>query len=131
MTNQNIGISNFMTPQPHSIGNDQTIAHAKEVMRDLGVRHLPVLKGGKIIGILSDRDINLVLTFESPEAAQMKVEEACTEMPYSVEPNTPLKVVATTMAEKKIGSALVVENNKLVGIFTDVDAMRVLSSLLN
>ena len=130
MSNTEIGIENFMTCQPHSIGFDQSIAHAREMMSELRVRHLPVLKGGKLIGILSDRDICLVLTFESPSAVQMKVEEACTEMPYTVAPDTPLRDVAGVMAEKKIGSAIVVEDNKVVGIFTDVDAMRVLSSML-
>jgi len=124
-------VQKFMTYQPHTIGNDQTLESAKKVMRELRVRHLPVLKGGELIGILTDRDINLVLSFETPEAAKMKVEEACTERPYTTNPNAPLDQVVSHMAEKKYGSAIITDNGKVVGIFTEVDAMRALAELLN
>lgn len=124
-------VQKYMTYQPHTIGNDQTLAHAQKVMRDLKVRHLPVLKGGELIGILTDRDINLVLSFETPEASQMKVEEACSERPYTTNPSTPLDQVVSHMAEKKYGSAIVTDNGKVVGIFTEVDAMKALAELLN
>jgi acetoin utilization protein AcuB len=123
-------VQKFMTYQPHTINAEQTIEHAQRTMRELRVRHLPVLKGGKLVGLLSDRDINLVLSFESPEAAKMQVEEACTERPYTTSPQSPLNEVVAHMAEKKFGSAIVMDNNKVVGIFTDVDAMRALAELL-
>ena len=59
-----------------------------------------------------------------------RVEEAMTEQPYTVEPETPLDQVARTMAEKKFGSAVVLQNHKVVGIFTTVDACQALSELL-
>jgi acetoin utilization protein AcuB len=124
-------VQKFMTYQPHTIGNDQTIEQAQKVMRDLRVRHLPVLKGGQLVGILTERDINLVLSFENSKAGQMKVEEACSERPYTTSPSTPLDQVVDHMAEKKYGSAIVTDNGKVVGIFTDVDAMRALAELLN
>jgi len=123
-------VQKYMTTQPHTIGHDQTLEHAKKLMHDLRIRHLPVLKGGQLIGMLSERDINLVLTFESPEAAQLKVAEACTERPYTTSPNTPLNEVVAHMAEKRMGSAVIMDNQKVVGIFTDVDAMRALAELL-
>ena len=123
-------VQKFMTYQPHTINADQTIEHAQSVMRELRIRHLPVLKGGKLIGMLTDRDINLVLSFESPEAAKMKVEEACTDTPYTTSPNAMLNEVVTHMAEKKYGSAIVTDNEKVVGILTEVDVMRSLAELL-
>jgi acetoin utilization protein AcuB len=99
-------------------------------MRKLHLRHLPVLKGGKLVGILTDRDINLVLSFKDVDPATMKVDEAYTPEPYFTTPGAPLNEVVAQMAEKKYGCALVVDNDKLVGIFTEVDAYKALAELL-
>lgn len=123
-------IQKYMTYVPKSIGYDQTIAQASEFMRKLHLRHLPVLKGGKLVGILTDRDINLVLTFKDVDPTKMKVEEAYTPDPYFTKPDAPLSEVVAEMAEKKYGCALVVDNGKLVGIFTEIDAYKALSELL-
>ncbi len=123
-------VQKFMTHVPKSIGFDQTIAQASEFMQKLHLRHLPVLKGGQLIGILTDRDINLVLGFKDVDASVMKVEEAFTPDPYFTSPTAPLNEVVAQMAEKKYGCALVVDNGKLVGIFTEVDAYKALAELL-
>lgn len=123
-------IQKFMSFVPKTIGFDQSLEQASEFMRKLHVRHLPVLKGGKLVGIVTDRDINLVLTFKDVDALTMKVEEALTPDPYFTTPDAPLDEVAAYMAEKKYGCALVMDNGKLVGIFTVVDALRALSELL-
>lgn len=123
-------IQKYMTYVPKSIGFDQTIAQASEFMRKLHLRHLPVLKGGKLVGILTDRDINLVLSFKDVDAEKMTVEEAYTPEPYFTSPTAPLNEVVAHMADKKYGCALVVDNGKLVGIFTETDAYKALSELL-
>jgi len=123
-------VQKYMTYVPKSIGNDQTIAQAREFMRKLHLRHLPVLKGGKIVGVITDRDINLVLGFNDTDADTLKVEEAYTPEPYTTSPNAPLNEVVAHMADKKYGCALVVDNGNLVGIFTEVDAYKALAELL-
>lgn len=123
-------VQKFMTYVPKSIGYDQTIAQASEFMRKLHLRHLPVLKDGKLVGILTDRDINLVLSFKDVDATKMKVEEAYIPDPYFTAPTTPINEVVAQMAEKKYGCALVVDNGKLVGIFTEIDAYKALAELL-
>ncbi len=123
-------VQKFMTYVPKSIGFDQTIAQASEFMRKLHMRHLPVLKGGELVGILTDRDINLVLSFKDVDPKTMTVEEAYTADPYFTSPNAPLNEVVSHMAEHKYGCALVVDNGKLVGIFTETDAYKALSELL-
>jgi acetoin utilization protein AcuB len=55
-------IQKYMTPTPHTIGQEQTLQVAHDVMREHGVRHLPVLEGGKLVGLLSQRDLHLVET---------------------------------------------------------------------
>jgi acetoin utilization protein AcuB len=122
-------IQKYMTTAPHSIGSEQTIARASEVMKEHQVRHLPVLHGGKLMGILSDRDIRLIESIDD-DASGLAVSEAMTEEPYTVEPDAPLDEVVAEMAEKKYGSAVIMQNNKVVGIFTTVDACQALSELL-
>ena len=123
-------IQKYMTYVPKSIDFDQSIAQASEFMRKLHLRHLPVLKDEKIVGILTDRDINLVLSFKDVDATKMTVEDAYTAHPYTTSPETPLNEVVAHMAEKKFGCALIVDNGKLVGIFTETDAYKALSELL-
>jgi len=123
-------VQKYMTVQPHTIGYDQSIEKAKEMMSEYRIRHLPVLKGGKLVGMLTERDLNFVLTFKDTDPQKTRVDEVYVELPYSTHPEAKLDEVAAHMAEKKYGSALVVSNNKLVGIFTEVDAMKALADLL-
>jgi acetoin utilization protein AcuB len=123
-------IQKYMTAAPHSIGSDQTIATASLMMNDHRIRHLPVLRGGQLLGILTDRDIKLIETFRDVDPAKIAVEEAMTEQPYSVSPESPLDEVVETMAANKYGSAVVMHNQKVVGIFTTVDACEALAQLL-
>jgi acetoin utilization protein AcuB len=62
--------------------------------------------------------------------AKALIAGAMTEKPYSVSPDTPLDEVAHTMASEKFGSAVVVQNGHVVGVFTTVDACRALGDLL-
>lgn len=123
-------VQKYMTFVPKSIGFDRPLQHALDLMREMRVRHLPVLKAGKLVGILTDRDLSLVMQFQDVDPNQMTVEEAYTPDPYFTSPNAPLNEVAALMAEKKYGCALVVDNDKLVGIFTEVDALRALAEIL-
>ncbi|MCB0363532.1 MAG: CBS domain-containing protein [Bdellovibrionales bacterium] len=123
-------VGEYMTRVPKSIGFDQSIAKAQEVMRELRIRHLPVLKGGKLVGVLTDRDINLVLTFKDVNPETLCVDEAFTPDPYFATPDTLLKEVANRMAEGKFGCSIVLDHNKLVGIFTEIDAYRALAGCL-
>jgi acetoin utilization protein AcuB len=123
-------IQKYMTTTPHTIGSDQSIAKAAAIMSEHGIRHLPVLRGGQLLGVLSDRDVKLIETFRDVDASKTSVEEAMTDQPYTVGPETPLDEVVRTMAEKKFGSAVVVQNHKVVGIFTTVDACQAFAELL-
>ena len=123
-------IQRYMTTSPLSIGLAQTLAHAEEVMSRHGVRHLPVLEGGVLRGILSERDVRLVETLKDVDAKKVTVEEAMTQNVYAVSPEAPLDEVVDAMAERKYGSAVVMQNEKVVGIFTTVDVCRAFGELL-
>jgi acetoin utilization protein AcuB len=95
------------------------------MMRQLQIRHLPVMDRGQLVGLLSERDIAFAERFlearESPVAAVM------TRDPYVTVPYAPLAEVAETMARHKYGSALVIDDGNVVGVFTAVDALRALA----
>lgn len=124
-------ISKFMTTTPHSIRLDNTLDNAMEMMEKYNFRHLPVLDGGKLHGILTDRDIKNILSFEGADPKELLVSDAHTEEAFSVSPASHLDEVCAEMAERKIGSALVLDNNKLVGIFTWIDALKAMNELLH
>lgn len=104
---------------------------AHRMMREHRFRHLPVLTGGKLVGLLSDRDLNLIETLRDVDPTKVLVEEAMTSLPYTVSPDAPLDEVVATMAEHKYGCAVVMQNGQLVGIFTTVDACRALAEMLH
>lgn len=122
-------IEKYMTSMPHTIGKDIPLKTALSQMREYRIRHLPVQEGGQLIGVLTDRDVKLASSFQG--AAEFKVEEVMTPDPYTVRPGTSLEQVVSEMAEHKYGCAIVQQDNgKVVGIFTTVDALRVLSEVL-
>jgi acetoin utilization protein AcuB len=120
-----------MSPCPHSIGKDQMMSTAHAMMRKWQIRHLPVLGGGKVVGLLSLRDLHLIETLKDVDPAKVPVEDAMSPDPYTVSPDADLRTVAVEMASRKIGSALVVKGSKVLGIFTTVDALRALFELLD
>ncbi len=123
-------IQKYMTTAPHSIGKDQTLAAAEKLMSKHGIRHLPVLDGGKLVGIISDRDVKFLETFKDVDATKVTLDSMYVEKVFTVEPDALLDDVCDVMAEHKYGSAVVISNDKLVGIFTWVDALRAMSDLL-
>jgi acetoin utilization protein AcuB len=99
-------------------------------MEDYGVRHLPVMDHGELVGMLSDRDMNLVQSLAPVPPDTITVEDAMTAEPYAVAPETLLQEVARRMADRRIGSAVVVDHGAVVGVFTTTDALNALADTL-
>ena len=125
-------IKSVMTPFPWFIHIEDRLGRAAEVMAERDIRHLPVTEDGMLVGVLADRDLELVMgSAASPEQrASLTVRDACALDAYVVETSEPLDRVLLTMARHHIGSALVVKNGKLAGIFTVTDACRCFGELL-
>lgn len=127
---KNVTVQSYMTPSPHTIGVDQPISKAKELLHLYEIRHLPVLRGGKLDGVISDRDLALIDQLEV-DADRLTVEDVMTSDVYEVAATASLAEVAIGMATRKLGSAIVVEHHKVIGIFTTVDVCAALGKLLH
>ena len=123
-------IQKYMTTTPHSIGIEQPLSRAHIMMREHSIRHLPVLHGGKLVGMLTDRDLHLVESLAGVDPERVKVEDAMSTVVYSVGPESALDEVVSTMGEHKYGSAVIMQNQKVVAIFTTVDVCRAFAELL-
>ncbi len=125
-------IKTVMTPFPFSIEAGEDIAEARRRMEEHGIRHLPVLVDGEPIGILSNRDL------ERAEAAMAvagdphpaRVGDVCRFPAYAVQLDEPLDNVLIHMATERVGSALVLRGERVVGIFTTTDACRLFAEYL-
>jgi len=123
-------VSKYMTPMPYTVDSGDSLSKASDLMKEYKIRHLPVRSGTKTLGLLSFQDVNLLASFNSVDLNATKVESAMARNAYCVTPDTPLDLVASHMAEQRIGSALIVqENGTLVGIFTDTDALKALAEV--
>jgi acetoin utilization protein AcuB len=123
-------VQDYMTEQPHTIHAGEPLERAKALMEEHGIRHLPVVNHRTVIGILSERDLNLALGPEGVNRAQLVAMDICHGRPYVVSPAAPLRQVAAEMAAQHIGSVIVMEGTRPTGIFTTVDACRALAALL-
>ena len=118
-------IHECMTLVPRTIGGDIPVSKAGQIMRELDIRHLPVLYEGKLVGIVSDRDLKIAKSFRGP--GELNVEDVMSPDPFVVSPEAFLDDVAAEMVAHKFGSAVVqAGSGKVVGIFTTIDALRVL-----
>lgn len=122
-------IENFMTHSPHTINSDLPLKLARDMMKKYQVRHLPVLASGHLVGIVSDRDLSLADRLD-PEG-RLLVKDVMTPDPFTVNTGANLGDVVEEMATHKYGSTVVFAKNKVVGIFTALDALRVISDALN
>lgn len=123
-------VRKFMTSAPHTIGVDQTMARAHEIMREFRIRHLPVLRADTLVGIVTDGDLHLVETLGDVDPTKVTVEDAMTQDPYTVSPDTPIDAVVAEMARHKYGSVVVVDNHHVVGVFTTVDVCQAFAEML-
>jgi len=115
-----------MTPFPFYVEPEDSLRHARELMVQHEVRHLPVLKNHELVGILTDRDIKRALDPDLglPSKDALFVRDVYLPQPYVVDSATPLDGVLAHMAAHHIGSAMVTKHGRLVGIFTAMDACR-------
>jgi acetoin utilization protein AcuB len=115
-------VREYMTPMPHTIGQNIEVSKAFDMMSEHSCHHLPVLNGGHLVGILSDSDLRALRKSKLTE--NIKVEDVMTDDPVVVPPTEDVFQVAMLMQQKKIGSVIVSADDKSPwGIFTATDAL--------
>lgn len=123
-------IDRYMTPSPHVVQSAASLASARDLMREVGARQLPVVEDGKLVGIVSEHDLLVLETLTDVDPSRIPVRSAMQTDVYGVGRDTPLDEVAATMAKHKYGSAVVWSGPAVVGIFTTVDAMHALADMV-
>lgn len=126
----NFTLEQVMTEFPHTIQAHESAKRAHEMLLEYQVRHLPVEVDGRIIGVLSERDVNLALSLRADKPNEVSVFSLCSKPAYMVAKNEPITQVLRTMAEQRYGSVLVAEQGRLVGIATTSDLLRWMATWL-
>jgi acetoin utilization protein AcuB len=119
-----------MSPSPVTINLRRPIAAARSSMREHQIRHLPVLDGGQVVGLVSERDLLVVESMPGVNPTVVRVEDAMVQSVFQVSPATAVADVVDAMIERKLGSAVVVDDDQVVGVFTTIDALRALRDRL-
>lgn len=122
-------LADYITRIPITVDCGQTVSFARSLMVEHGIHHLPVLRGDQVVGVLSQRDL-LVLDAAGAEADEMLLEKAMVADPYVADIDCDLALVAREMAGRKIGSAVVVSDGRVIAMFTTNDALRALDDAL-
>ncbi|WP_017941040.1 MULTISPECIES: CBS domain-containing protein [unclassified Thioalkalivibrio] len=131
MTSMNVPVEEFTTPDPVTANEDMAIDELRALMERHGVRHLPVVRGESVVGLVSDREVRVVLGLPLTEINQVRASDIMAADPLTVTATTPLDQVAYAMSENKVGSVIVNdEDGRFLGIFTASDALNALTELV-
>lgn len=126
MSKFKVPVEEFTTPNPITATTHSKVEELARVMKDHGIRHLPILDGSRLVGIVSERDLKVIAGLKALERVQLTAADIMSTDPVTVDAATPLDEVTFEMAEKKIGSVLVSDGDEFLGIFTLTDALNAL-----
>lgn len=107
----------YMTPQPVSVDPKDTLAGARYQLDSHGVRQLPVVHDGLLVGIVTDRDLRA-----AAKAARL-VEEVMTQNPITVDETASVDEAARILRQTKVNALPVVDGDRLVGILSTSDVL--------
>ncbi|HLE22580.1 MAG TPA: CBS domain-containing protein [Vicinamibacteria bacterium] len=133
-------VGDYMTKAPITVGEDTSMKEAVELLRQHHIRHLPVVLGHFLVGIVSDRDIRKAspsllsgvdMTEYEDVLRNTPISRVMTREPFTVTAETDLREAVQLLVDKKIGAIPVVDGKELVGIFSEIDALKVLLGVLS
>ena len=119
-------VEEFTTPDPITAPEDASTDELRELMAEHGIRHLPIVTAGQVVGIVSERDLKVVAGLELSEKQLVRASDIMAKDPVVVDSQATLDEVAYEMSSRKIGSVIVNEGSKFLGIFTSTDALNAL-----
>jgi acetoin utilization protein AcuB len=124
-------IRDIMRSPAIAISADTTLQDAYGTMREQSIRHLPVLEGEKLVGVVTDRDLRLATSAlaPSPLSPDSRVSAVMSAAPVTADASDPVEDAARTMRERKIGCLPVLDDGRLIGIVTGLDLLDALVRL--
>jgi len=117
-----------MSRLPAEVDRFEPLAAVVRRMRDQQCHHVPIMDGARLFGILSREDLH-ELALRDEHSESLVAGDVCTRDLLTVGPMTPVVEIAQQMVDRKVGSALVMDGDILVGIFTSTDAVRLIAAL--
>lgn len=134
-------VDELMTPDPAFLGPDDSVRDVIDLLFSLDVRHVPIVRQGELVGMISDRDVReatlpVLTAFENPDEARKIYDRLAGDLMRSdlvtVERQTPVSEVIDLMLDQKVGAVPVVETGgrELVGIVSYIDVLRVCRDLV-
>jgi acetoin utilization protein AcuB len=138
-------VKEYMTPNPMSVVEEASVMETAELMKEKKVRRFPVLRGDKLIGIVTDRDLrsaapSQVVSFDVQERqlmpelhsllANIKIKDVMSHEVVTIDPEQTIVAAAQLMLNRRVSGLPVVESQgRLLGIITETDIFRVLVDL--
>lgn len=132
-------VGQWMTQNPHTVTSETPVKSAFYRMRHEGFRHLPVVDDGKLVGIVTDRDLRRPDLTPDPDGwndyyrldDQTEVRHVMTEKVDTLEPSDPLEKALSAFIDSKFGAMPVLDKNgDVLGILTSFDLMRAFQAAL-
>jgi len=126
-------VSDIMQRKIVTISAGERLSTVEDIMTLGGVRHVPVVRGGQLVGVVSERDLlrvslsNLNKSGSDERRAflhAVEIERVMSVPPIVIGPDAGVEDAARVMADRKIGCLPVVENGKLIGLVTETDVLR-------
>ena len=131
-------VREIMTSEVTTLDRNDSLQLAKDIMNLGRVRHFPVVEDGKVVGVVSQRDLykaSLGSVMKYGEKAQrsflegIAIKEVMTDPPITIAPHATVQEAARLMMEKKIGCLPVLEGPKLVGLVTETDMLKLVAEM--
>lgn len=123
-------IARYMTREPYSVASTESVARAREVMTSHEIRHLPVIDGGELVGVVHAAELTAIEAIPGVDRAFIEVARIMVR-PVCVWSSTTLDEVSSVMADQKADCVVVLGGHGVEGIFTAVDALRALKEVLS
>lgn len=124
----NVPVEEYTTYNPITGTEDMSLDVLRSLMDAHGIRHLPIVRDAKVVGIISDRNLRFAKTLSDAHRIQITAADIMATDPVMVTSGAMLDEVAFVMSEKKIGSVIIIEEEtgSFIGIFTLTDALNAL-----
>jgi CBS domain-containing protein len=119
-------VRDWMSRGPVTVSPDRPVGQVAGLMRAHAIRHVLVMDGDRLAGIVSNRDVRTPVGLEPPVPADAPVSRVMSENPVTVAADAPLVEAARALLERRIGALPVLDGEHVAGILTRSDALEAL-----